>query len=735
MKNMKRFLTMCLALVMVLSCIPIVNAAMPSDAVINESAECSLTIYKYDWTNAHKDGVWNDDTFITTGMKESYVEDRLGGYIRKGETDHKIDYILGNGETSNSYAIKGVEYSIVNVAKPLRFSEYPIDDYSFENALVMQLYAFESTKTAELLAAIGLPDGQGRYEGADYMNYVYDDGEYWFYQSDVINRALATALSQNSTTVKNALEGYIASNLDTIWMDPTDADGYSSVEGLDVGLYLVVETAVPEMVTSTTNPFFVSLPMTTVSGKNYSDSHDGGHYWNYDVVVYPKNETGIPTLEKTVREAKEYTGKNDGTDSITDGFSHNATGSGGDVMEYQILSTLPTITSNATGLSMYTFYDNIGEGLSYNQDVKIEVFTDMNCTDKVASWTQEDGYFTVTYSEDMRYMSVEMTNLGLSEMNGTELIVPESDDGAEGQNGEDSTESSLYQGFSNHTVRVTYSATINPTDGFVFGTNGNCNEVALTWSRTSSGYYDALIDDCHVYSFCADITKVFSDVDSATAAQKGMFQNVAFSIYNETDDTWVLAELDEETGIYYVSGFGYTEAEMCALTPVSTEQGDGKIIIKGLEDDRYVITELSTANGYTLLKDSVTLEFITQDGWGEICDVYSKDVLGVLQNDPHYTTAKNTEGLELSNIPQKYLEHTYLYTLAFVDGNEVMMTADNGNENAEANLTVVNTRGFDLPKTGDVGTVWFTVIGVLVMAGAVAAIILVSKRKKESSAQ
>ena len=43
MKNMKRILTMCLALVMVLSCIPFANAAMPSEAVIDESAECSLT--------------------------------------------------------------------------------------------------------------------------------------------------------------------------------------------------------------------------------------------------------------------------------------------------------------------------------------------------------------------------------------------------------------------------------------------------------------------------------------------------------------------------------------------------------------------------------------------------------------------------------------------------------------------------------------------------------------------
>ena len=720
MKHMKKILAICLALTMVLTCIPVANAATSAEATIDENAECSLRIVKYDWTNLYKDGNWNEDSFPSTGALEPYVENLLGYAVRSGDASENVFHGLGNGEASYGYTIKGVEYSIVNVAKPLKFSEYPMEDDSFENALVMQLYAFEKNKTAELLAAIGLPDGQDRYEGADYMSNVYDNGEYWFYQSDVINKALASALSTNATVVKNALENYVANNPDAIVMEPTDKYGVSQEKGLSVGLYLVVETAVPEMVTSTTNPFFVSLPMTTVSGNLYSETLPGGQYWNYDVVVYPKNETGIPTLEKTVREAKASAGKNEGLNSMVDVFSHNATGSGGDLMEYQILSTLPTITSNATGLSMYTFYDHISEGLAYNKDVQIEIYTDQNCTDMVASWALEDGYFTVTYSDDMRYMSIDMTEEGLAIINGT---------------GTAQVDGGLYQGYSNHTVRVTYSATINPADNFTFGTEGNCNEVTLTWSRTSSGYYDALIDDCHVYSFCADITKVFSDVDSATAEQKGMFQDVAFTIYNETDNVWVVAELDEETGIYYVTGYGYTEEEACALTPVSTEQGDGKIIIKGLEDDRYVITELSTASGYTLLKDSVTLELVAQEDYSRFCDIYSKDALGVLQNDPHYIMANYAEGLELSNIPQKYLEHPYLYTLAYVDGNEVIMTADNGHENAEANLTIVNTRGFDLPKTGDTGTMWFTVAGVLVMAGAIAAIILISKKKKENTAQ
>ena len=82
-------------------------------------------------------------------------------------------------------------------------------------------------------------------------------------------------------------------------MPETDENGYSKVDGLAQGLYLLVETKVPENVTATTAPFLVSLPMTTVDGSE----------WNYDLALYPKNETGNPTLEKTVRESKADTGR------------------------------------------------------------------------------------------------------------------------------------------------------------------------------------------------------------------------------------------------------------------------------------------------------------------------------------------------------------------------------------------------------------------------------------------
>ena len=733
MKKFKNILTLCMALAMLLSCVSAVHAAEVPEATIDMEADCSLTIWKYDWTNAVKDGVWNEDSFISTGWRESYVEDVLGDGVRYGDNNNAPDHTLGNGQTSNGYAIKGVGFSIANVATPWTFSESENDQHPDYN-LTKLLYAFNKAETADLLAAIGLADGKGRYENADYMtNWPgavpmaltdYAPDEYWFYESDVLNKAMASALAENSTTVKNALEAYMEANPNRVYMDLTDNNGKTIQRNLSVGLYLVVEDIVPEMVTSTTNPFFVSLPMTTVSGNVESASPEGGHFWNYDVVVYPKNETGIPTLEKQVRESMKDTGNNNGTSNINDGFEHNATGSAGDVMEYQILSTLPTITSNATSLTTYNFYDTISAGLTYNKslkDVKIEYFTDANCTDKVATWVQDDGKFTVTYSSDDRHMTIDVTEMGLAEINGN----------TENINGK------LYEGYSNYTVRLTYTATINSDASFVYGENGNCNEVVLTWKRTSGEYYDTLIDDCHVYSFGMDLTKLFSDVDAETAEETGMYKHVKFKIWNEADGYWLTATRNDAEGVYYVTGHVTEEADATIFYPVTSDGQFGKVVIKGMEDDGYVITEVETANGYTLLKDSIYLDITAMYDEERVCDIYSKDVLGLLQNDPHYCQGKlmsldltDEDVLHLTNIPQKYMEHTLLTAYASVDGNSVTMLADNGSENAEAPLTIVNTRGFDLPQTGDTGTMWYSVIGILAMASALGVIILVSKTKK-----
>lgn len=75
------------------------------------------------------------------------------------------------------------------------------------------------------------------------------------------------------------------------------------------------------------------------------------------------------------------------------------------------------------------------------------------------------------------------------------------------------------------------------------------------------------------------------------------------------------------------------------------------------------------------------------------------------------------------------LAHYYLTGSATVDGNAVTMLEDNGSANAEAPLTIVNSKGFDLPKTGDSGVWMYSVIGITLMAGAMAVMFIAFKKK------
>jgi fimbrial isopeptide formation D2 family protein/LPXTG-motif cell wall-anchored protein len=702
MKNLKKLLAMCLSVIMIFSCIPAAFAADVANATIDEAAKGSLTLYKYDLTNAEKDGVW-DSSYVSTGVYDENVNKTLGEAVRAGDDNTQSD--LGNGEASYGYAVKGVEFTYLKVADIVQFTESERDGVTYNHVEV--LYGIDKTIGADLLHALGLQGGDKRYTNADQL----DENKY-FYQSDVLIDALALALETNSTSVKNALESYIAANGGTA-MPLTDAYGKSEAKDLELGLYLVVETKVPEMVTSTCNPFFVSIPMTSVDGTNATD---GGTRWIYDITIYPKNSTGIPTLEKTLRENKDDTGKHNGTsDDITDGYAHTGTASDGDVIDYQIISTLPSITSESTYLSEYTFIDTLSAGLTYNkQDVVIEFFSDAACTNLLNTWNESDGLFTVAYSQtdaNESVMTISMTEAGLEEINTNDRVYSDAD--------------SLFSGYSDCTIRITYKATMDSDNSVVYGDSGNPNEVVLVWKRSSQDYFDTLVDDAHVFTYAMELTKLFSDGN-------GDYKNVEFIMQNDTDGYFVKAELNEEEGIYYVVDHVADEADATHFIPVENADGEGLVIVKGLEDDSYTVTEVRTDNGYTLLKDDIKI-VISQVETVDLCNIYASDVLGLIQNDPRYATIINDTG-DLKNMPQKHLEHHLLTASATVDGNKVNMLEDDGSVNASVPLKVVNTRGFDLPQTGDNGTWMFSVVGILMMAGA-ACFLLVLVTKKRTAEQ
>ncbi len=124
MKNLKKFLSFCLLLARCLSLGTIALAAPVSEATIDVSRTGSLDIYKYDFTNAAKDGVW-DSSYVSTGVYDQSVNDAQGSAVRAGDTDNSRD--LGNGETSYGYAIKGVEFTYLRVADICQFTESAAD--------------------------------------------------------------------------------------------------------------------------------------------------------------------------------------------------------------------------------------------------------------------------------------------------------------------------------------------------------------------------------------------------------------------------------------------------------------------------------------------------------------------------------------------------------------------------------------------------------------------------------
>lgn len=697
---MKRSIARILAIVMALSILCSLSvgvaAATVDDATIDTTRTGSIDIYKYDLTRANTDSTVAAmlDSYVSTGVKDEALEAAL---------DDGTVNNLGNGQQSYGYAIKGVEFSYLKVADICTYSETEADGVHRD----MVLYKFNDSTDAALLTALGLSNAN-----AYPVVTSYAVSGYHFFTSDTLIDALAAALANDPTSTKNALEAYMTAQNASKFAE-TDAHGHTSASDLPLGLYMVVETKVPEMVVNTTNPFFVSLPMTTVNGTNATN---GGQEWMYDITLYPKNATDIPTLEKTVREAKDDTGKNNGSDSITDGYEHNATASTGDKLEYQFVDKLPTITSDSTKLTAWGWLDTMSKGLEYNgneaantagllnghynaNDVKIHFYTDAACTSKITTWTltDETPKFTVVYGsgeDSATTMNVAVNAAGLYEMNSSTAV-----------HAAGSTE----RGYSNCYVRVTYSATLNQNADVVFGDAGNPNTVILTWRRTNSTYYDTLVDDAHVYSYVIELTKEFSD-------GRGNFSKVNFKAKNTTDNYWLVARKDSD-GVYYATGHVAAEADATVLVPNATT---GKLAIYGCEDDTYVLTETQTDNGYTLLKDNITIVITAADDESRPCGIYATDVLGLIQNDPRYVTFTG----------YKELAHNMLTASATVDGKAVTMQAVNNSVNALVPLTIINTRGPEIPRTGDNGVWMYGVIGAAFILASAAVFYLALKKRK-----
>ena len=401
---------------MTMTMVPAVSAADYGTATydtIDTTKTGSLTVHKYDITAATKAGV---DTSV---------------FNNDGKSDTKAETDL------QKYSIPGVVFSYLKVADIYTESKTTANGIG-----VRVLYGFNDTN---LIGDLGLDTASAELT----KNSTY------YYTSTEINDALKDKLENSNTATKNTLEDYIKANGGKD-MTETSSTGVTSVDKLPVGLYMVVETYVPEDVTYTTDPFMVSIPSTTVDGQN----------WMYDINVYPKNQTDYPTLDKKVADDDDYSSEGNNGHALKD----TASVSEGDIADYRITSKLPAIISKASYFTKYTFTDTLAKGLTYNKDsvtlywYDTKANADINDTAKaVATWTQDKNKFTVTVQDNK--MTVAMTEDGLSEIN---------------------------PNYAGKYVVVSYSTNVKSTDDLVLGDNGNANDVVLTYARTNTTYEDVL---------------------------------------------------------------------------------------------------------------------------------------------------------------------------------------------------------------------------------------------------
>lgn len=603
--------------------------------VIDTSRTASLTIHKYDMTAAQKGGV-DLSQFTATGKQDAKAEEAL-----------------------KKYPIKGVEFSYLRVGDVEQQSEA---------GKVQMIYE--------------LPDALQKILGLADSDAAKTEGSKDYFTSQIINDKLASALEDN-TASKDKLEDYMKTNNGTA-MDLTDAQGVTKKDKLPLGLYLIVETKVPEDVTYTTNPWFVQLPSTDSEGDD----------WFYDVVCYPKNETGIPTLDKRVRNNPDQDNVTTAEQSALADFTNareeykyqsTVTASKAEKLDYQFISKLPHITSSTTYLSTYTFDDKMAKGMTYNKNTVIAIYdnkdaadtTNVNNVDKsgaIAVWksSDTDPKFAVTYgkSGDDSTMKVEMTKSGLNEIN---------------------------KKYSDKYIVVYYTADVNTDDTVVLGDKGNPNDVSLTWKRTSTDYWDILKDKCIVYSFGYNFTKKFSD-------NKGDATKVKFVIQNKSDNYYLVAKADSD-GIYQVTGKSATEEGATQFSPAA----DGKLIINGIEGDEYGFTETHSDAGYTLLKKEIIVKINSTKA--DITPTQA-NITGIQSKNENDSTANDgvKNGTELAN--DVAVQTTG--ASATVDSKKATMSANGESVNAFVDMEVTNQKQFLLPMTGGAGSYALIIAGVVI---------------------
>lgn len=528
----------------------------------------------------------------------------------------------------------------------------------------------------------------------------------------------------------------------------TGSDGIARFTGLELGLYVVVETTAPDKVTKTVDPFLVSIPMTKASNNKE---------WLYNVDVYPKNKTtyGAVSLAKTGRTGEKDDGalagvtfilqkkvngewetidKPDNSDKkfdlttdakgmiSIDGLSKGEyrfieSSIAGDnsyiideqPIEFEITETgklkykgvetsdsitvvndKPDLVKNVVNKNGANGKDadySIGDLVPY----KITVTVPKNIT-RLATFNVVD---TPTNLDDKWNDASFTVKLGDTEVAKDAYKVEKS-----GEHGFKVTfDPSKMEAYEGKDIVISYNAELLSAANTTVDGNPNTAKLEYTSRITidengkpteppTDGKKE-IEDDAVVYSFKLKVYKTADDTNAALAGVK-------FDLYKE----------DKENGTVTGSaakalGLDKDKKWTKINSETLTTDGDGVISQNGLSNGTYYLVEVETAEGYNLLKAPVEVKL----------------------NIEYQTNWKITEAYDDKGNLTKY----------DVDQKETTFTNNSDKDTSEIYVVnVINRKGFDLPVTGGFGTLLFSGIGALLVVGGVG--VLMSTKKKKGNA-
>ena len=222
-------------------------------------------------------------------------------------------------------------------------------------------------------------------------------------------------------------------------------------------------------------------------------------------------------------------------------------------------------------------------------------------------------------------------------------------------------------------ITVTYTATLN--ENAVVGGAGNVNSAKIQYSNNPStnGTGESEPSKVRVFTYGFTVDKYTGDqyTDAATRLAGAEF-TLAHKDGSAISFVQVSAGSATANAVYRVAKAGETG------TTTITTPANGKVDFQGLKNGEYTLTETKAPAGYNKLASAIGVKV---DGQNNGTDTTNATVTITYNND---------------------------------NGNDYNQTASNGV------IPVQNKSGAILPGTGGMGTIAFTVIGVLVIALGVA---------------